>query len=202
MLEAAQAATIVDVGRLAPNAELQPAPRSGFSNFTIRGIGLDGSVRSIDPAVNLIVDGPVIGFPVANILDTFDVESIEVLRGPQGILFGRNTTGGAVSLRTRRPGNEFNVEGNVTFGNHSRFDVSALVEGPLIPDRLFAKLAVLHREHDGYFPDNNSGIFVPAPAMLPPTRVVRTRRRPSTRSPRIIGRFARRSCGSLPTTSS
>lgn len=160
-LTAANATSIVDVGRIAPNAELQPAPRSGFSNFFIRGIGLNGTVRSIDPAVNLIVDGMVIAFPVATILDTFDVESVEVLRGPQGILFGRNTTGGAVSFRTRRPTGKFGFEGDVTVGNFGRFDASGMIEGSLVEDKLFAKIAVLHRESNGFFKDKNTGIFVP-----------------------------------------
>ncbi len=99
---------LTDVGRLAPNVTLQPVSTfPNFANFTIRGIGVTTSIRTVDPAVNVYVDGIVMGFQAGTILDTFDMESIEVLRGPQGILFGRNTTGGAVSLRTRRPTGEF-----------------------------------------------------------------------------------------------
>lgn len=156
---------VTEIGRLAPNVELQPVSTfPGFANFTIRGIGVNNSTRSIDPAVNVMMDGMVLGFQGATILDTFDLESIEVLRGPQGILFGRNTTGGAVSFRTRRPTGEFGVRGNVTVGKYDRFDASLSVEGPLVKDKLAAKIAVISRNQDGYFQDNNGGTFVPAPS--------------------------------------
>ncbi|RME65080.1 MAG: TonB-dependent receptor [Alphaproteobacteria bacterium] len=155
---------ITEIGRLAPNVELQPVSTfPGFANFTIRGIGVNNSTRSIDPAVNVLMDGMVFGFQGATILDTFDLESVEVLRGPQGILFGRNTTGGAVSFRTRRPTGEFGVRGRVTIGNFDRFDAGASIEGSLVENKVAAKLAVLTRNQDGWFEDNNGGTFVPAP---------------------------------------
>jgi iron complex outermembrane receptor protein len=164
-LETPQFRSVVDVGRIAPNVALQPASTlPGVANFMIRGIGLNGTVKSIDPAVNLVVDGMVYAFPVAAIVDTFDVESVEILRGPQGILFGRNATGGAVSFRSRRPGNNFDAAGSVAIGNNDQFDVTARIEGPIVQDRLFAKLAVLRRTNDGPFRDRNTGTFVPAPA--------------------------------------
>lgn len=161
-LSEAAAINVVDVGKLVPNAELQPGPRGGYANFTIRGIGLNGTVRSIDPAISLVQDGMVIGYPVLTLIDTFDVESVEVLRGPQGILFGRNATGGAVSIRSARPDDQFRVVAEATFGNYGRFDQSLSVGGPLA-ENLFAKIAVLHRHNNGYFKDKNNGIFVPAP---------------------------------------
>ncbi|RMF12151.1 MAG: TonB-dependent receptor [Alphaproteobacteria bacterium] len=156
---------ITEIGRLAPNVELQPVSTfPGFANFTIRGIGVNNSTRSIDPAVNVLMDGMVFGFQGATILETFDLESVEILRGPQGILFGRNTTGGAVSFRTRRPTGEFGVRGKVTVGKYDRFDASLSVEGPLVEDKVAAKIAILSRNQDGYFEDNNAGTFVPAPS--------------------------------------
>lgn len=164
-IEDSFAVDITEIGRLAPNVELQPVSTfPGFANFTIRGIGVNNSTRSIDPAVNVMMDGMVFGFQGATILDTFDLESVEVLRGPQGILFGRNTTGGAVSFRTRRPTGEFGVRGRVTIGNFDRFDVSASVEGPLVENKVAAKLSVISRNMDGWFEDNNGGTFVPAPS--------------------------------------
>jgi iron complex outermembrane receptor protein len=153
---------LTDVGRLAPNVTLQPVSTfPNFANFTIRGIGVTTSIRTVDPAVNVYVDGIVMGFQAGTILDTFDMESIEVLRGPQGILFGRNTTGGAVSLRTRRPTGEFGARAQLTVGNFNRFDAAASIEGTLT-DGVAAKLAVISRNQDGYFEDRNGGTFVPA----------------------------------------
>ena len=162
-LERTFAIDLTDVGRLAPNVTLQPVSTfPNFANFTIRGIGVTTSIRTVDPAVNVYLDGIVMGFQAGTILDTFDLESIEVLRGPQGILFGRNTTGGAVSLRTRRPTGEFGVRGQVTLGNYSRRDAAVSVEGAL-GERVFAKLAVMSRNQDGFFEDRNGGTFAVAP---------------------------------------
>jgi iron complex outermembrane receptor protein len=154
---------LTDVGRLAPNVTLQPVSTfPNFANFTIRGIGVTTSIRTVDPAVNVYVDGIVMGFQAGTILDTFDMESIEVLRGPQGILFGRNTTGGAVALRTRRPTGEFGARAQFTFGNYQRYDAAGSIEGSL-SDNVAAKLAVISRNQDGFFKDRNGGRFVVAP---------------------------------------
>jgi iron complex outermembrane receptor protein len=162
-IAATQAVDIIDVSRIAPNTTFTAASTlPGFANFVIRGIGASGSTSTVDPAVNIVVDGMVYDFQGGTILDAFDLESVEILRGPQGILFGRNTTGGAVSLRSRRPGSKFGVEAEATLGDFNRRDFSGLVEGPLVPDRLFGKIAVLRRERDGGFDDKNRGTFVPA----------------------------------------
>lgn len=156
------AVDLTDVGRLAPNVTLQPVSTfPNYANFTIRGIGVTTSIRTVDPAVNVYVDGIVMGFQAGTILDTFDMESIEVLRGPQGILFGRNTTGGAVALRTRRPTGETEIRGKLAVGNYNRIDAAASIEGGL-GDRVAAKLAVISRNQDGFFEDKNGGTFVPA----------------------------------------
>lgn len=170
MIANMHAVTLQDVAQVAPNVNFTGAATlPGFANFFIRGIGISGSTSSIDPAVNVVVDGMVYNFQGGTILDAFDVDSIEILRGPQGILFGRNTTGGAVSLRTRRPTNYFNAEAEVTVGNYNRRDVSAMVRGPIIKDSLLGKITVLYRSRDGYVKDNNGGTFAPAP--LNPTGV-------------------------------
>ena len=85
-----------------PNVALDDAI-SGMSiaNFSIRGVGINDSIASVDPTVGVFVDGVYMGQISIVLFDTFDVESIEVLRGPQGTLFGRNVTGGAVLINTK-----------------------------------------------------------------------------------------------------
>ena len=164
ILREAQAISIVDVGRLAPNVSLQTAASfPGFPNFTIRGQSISTSLRTLDPTVTLVLDGMPLADPYGALIDTFDLEAIEILRGPQGILFGRNATGGAVVVRTRRPGNEFELDAAVRYGNAGRFDQSFFVGGPVSGDELRAKLTVLHRHRDGLNEDNNGGTFVAAP---------------------------------------
>ena len=150
-----------DIGRMVPNATLHPsATFASTPNFLIRGIGISGTTRSLDPAVGVIVDGVYLGFPVGANLDMFDRESIEILRGPQGTLLGRNVTGGAVVVRTKRPTGEFGAKIDATVGDYSRRDLSFSIEGP-ISDTISGKIAVMSRERDGYWKDNNGGTMVP-----------------------------------------
>jgi iron complex outermembrane receptor protein len=158
LLQRTFAVDLSDVGRLAPGAVLAPsATFASFPNFFIRGIGISGSTRSLDPAVGIFVDGVYMGFPVGTVVDVFDRESIEVLRGPQGTIFGRNVTGGAVNVRTRRPTGEFGIRAELLAGNYSRLDASFSIEGPVVSDKVSAKLAVMKRNRDGYWDDNNGG---------------------------------------------
>ena len=105
--EQIDALKITDLESLAvhmPNVALDDiGTAKGVANFSIRGIGINSSIPSVDPTVGMFVDGVYLGQTSAALLDTFDVESIEVLRGPQGTLFGRNVTGGAVLINTKNP---------------------------------------------------------------------------------------------------
>lgn len=164
-LERTQATTLVDVGRLAPNVQFQTsAAFPGIANFTIRGLSLNSSLRTLDPTVTIVVDGMPYADPLATVLDTFDTDSMEILRGPQGILIGRNATGGAVVIETSRPPTEFEGQAAVRVGNGGRLDQTFRIGGPLGDSGFRAKLAIAHRESDGLNEDNNGGTFVPAPS--------------------------------------
>jgi iron complex outermembrane receptor protein len=135
-----------------PNVQLETIGTiAGYQNFSIRGLGINSSIPSIDPTVGVFVDGVYMGINAGILFDNFDVEGIEVLRGPQGILFGRNVTGGAVLLRTRTPQfePEFAARAGVEEGLNYVADFS--VTGPLISDQLAAKLAVYYNDDQGWF---------------------------------------------------
>ncbi|MEO0699741.1 MAG: Plug domain-containing protein, partial [Pseudomonadota bacterium] len=107
-LEAFKVRDIQGLGFQAPNVSLDQIGTSrGNANFSIRGLGINSSIPSIDPTVGVFVDGVYLGINGGVVFDIFDIESVEILRGPQGLLFGRNVTGGAVVLNTTNPTNEF-----------------------------------------------------------------------------------------------
>ncbi|MEL7029413.1 MAG: TonB-dependent receptor, partial [Pseudomonadota bacterium] len=135
-----------------PNVQLDPiGSAGGHQNFAIRGLGITGSIPSIDPTVGVFVDGVYQGFGGGVVLDNFDLEGIEVLRGPQGVLFGRNVTGGAILVRTRRP--SFDLGGDARFQVESgpQYTIDGSITGPVINDVLAAKFAVYANRDEGYF---------------------------------------------------
>jgi iron complex outermembrane receptor protein len=150
-----------DLGNLSykmPNVQLEDIGTSrGIANFSIRGLGINSSIPSIDPAVGTFVDGVYLGQNGGVVLDIFDLESIEVLRGPQGILFGRNVTGGAVLINTKRPNLEefeasakFAVDSGLR-GTGLNYYAMGSVSGPLIKDSLALKLSAYYNRDKGWF---------------------------------------------------
>ena len=138
------------LGFVAPSVQLEDIGTTrGTANFSIRGIGINSSIPSIDPAVGVFVDGMYLGINGGVVLDIFDLEGVEVLRGPQGLLFGRNVTGGAVLLRTTRPGDELSINAKVAGETGNNQFYSAVVSGPL-SDAAGAKIAVYHNNDDGW----------------------------------------------------
>lgn len=135
----------------APNVNI--AGVSAFSNaisVSIRGVSNSDIDSTVDPPVGIFIDGVYMARPVASSMDLFDVEQIEVLRGPQGTLFGRNTSAGAIQLRTRRPTGEFGVRGKLNVGEYGRTDVRAAIDFP-ISETVAAKVSILSQKMDGYF---------------------------------------------------
>lgn len=152
---------LVEVARMVPGADFnQTATFPGIQRFWMRAVGVSFSTPNFDPAVGVYQDGVFIAQNIAAILDTFDMESIEILRGPQGTLFGRNTSVGAVSSRSRRPTNEKNFRIQGTLGSFDRRDLSASFSGPLIEDTLLGKLSVQSRKRDGWMKDLGGGADV------------------------------------------
>jgi iron complex outermembrane receptor protein len=150
-LESAVALDLIDVGRLTPNASLQESSQRGIQNFAIRGMGISGSTPSDEPAVGIFQDGIYWGSNYGALGDLFDAEGVEILRGPQGTLFGRNVTGGAVVLRSARPTSEFSASLMAGLGTYGLKEGSMVVNGGTDDDVLAGRVAVQIRDFDGYF---------------------------------------------------
>jgi iron complex outermembrane receptor protein len=125
----------------------------GSPNFSIRGLGINSSIPGIDPTVGIFINQVYLGTSVGVVFDTFDLESIEVLRGPQGTLFGRNVTGGAVLMNWAKPGEELDATVKVASdtgdeGGWNSYLMGA-VGGP-VTDTIGARLAVMYNDDQGY----------------------------------------------------
>jgi len=123
---------VASLSALAPNVNLDGGtPFSGSASVlsaTIRGIGSDDFAFNIDPGVGIYLDGVYLARTVGANQDLPDVERIEVLKGPQGTLFGRNTIGGAISIVTHDPGKEFKGSVDVTTGSYNLVKARGTIE--------------------------------------------------------------------------
>ncbi len=122
---------------------------AGQAIISMRGISSVDDGAGLDNSVGLFLDGVYIGRLASINFDMFDLDRIEVLKGPQGTLFGRNTIGGAISVVTQKPSDELTGKVGVTVGNEGIFRYQGYISGPL-SDNLAGKLTLSHREHDGY----------------------------------------------------
>ena len=142
----------------APNVNISMADYwSNIATVSVRGQVQYDVESSYDPPVGIFVDGVYIPRNAANSLDLFDVEAIEVLRGPQGTLFGRNTSAGALQIRTRRPSGEFGMRGSFDVGGYGRANLKTAIEFPVVQDKVSAKVAVMSYSLDGYFDSMSQG---------------------------------------------
>lgn len=165
-LDGIQFQKLDDLSYSIPNVQLeQVGTFPGVQNFSIRGQGINSSIPSVDPTVGVFIDGVYQGTTYGTVLDTWDLESVEILRGPQGLLFGRNVTGGAVTVRTARPdpSGEMLVKAKVSATNEDRYGAAVAFESPFIQDVLAGKIMLYYDNDDGYFVNNNSTGAIPIP---------------------------------------
>ena len=159
-LEAFKIRDIQGLSFQAPSVSLDQVGTSrGTANFTIRGVGINSSIPAIDPTVGVFVDGVYLGINGGVVFDLFDLDSVEILRGPQGVLFGRNVTGGAVVINTGNPTEDFRgkfraaVDGPALDGGRggANYTVSGVVSGPIVEDVLLFKVGAYYNKDEGYF---------------------------------------------------
>ncbi len=117
----------------------------------IRGIGQRETKVTLDPAVATYIDGVYIGRAAGAMLDVADVGSIQVLRGPQGTLFGKNATGGAISVSLNKPNNNWESNVSVNIGNYGRRDISGMINIPFAEDLVMGRLFISSTNSNGYF---------------------------------------------------
>ncbi len=150
-LENREITSFKDLANVAPNLDINGGiPNGGGSaaQIFIRGVGQDDYSFPNEPGVGLYIDGVYITRSVGGDFGFMDIERVEILRGPQGTLYGKNTIGGAVKIITRKPDGETRGRVDVTYGSYDRLDLSGVADFRLA-DNFFGKIAVTSRDRDG-----------------------------------------------------
>lgn len=137
-----------DLTRIAP--VLNITQDANYTRVAMRGVGTNSNDEGQDQSIAVNIDGEYINRPNVLNLALFDMDRIEVLRGPQGTLYGRNATGGAINFIARKPGEEFGANVDVTYGNYDHKRVEAGVDIPL-GSVAAVRIAGLYNKRDGYF---------------------------------------------------
>ena len=136
-----------------PNLNIvQGRGSSNATNIYIRGIGQPDALQTFDPAVGVYVDDVYLSRIRGNQLDLLDVDRIEVLRGPQGTLYGKNTIGGAIKYVTRKPGQQFRADGSIAVGSYGQLDLKGAVSGP-VSNTLALGIAFIRSKRNGFVKD-------------------------------------------------
>lgn len=150
MFERFVAADLTDISGAIPNVYIQPTVGgSSILAVSIRGIQYAENEKSIEPPVGVVLDGVYLGTAQGGLLESFDLERVEVLRGPQGTLFGKNTTGGVVNAVRTRPTGKLGAKLGATFGSFERRELKAVVNVPIVDQLVAAKVSAFHKTMEG-----------------------------------------------------
>jgi iron complex outermembrane receptor protein len=157
VLEQAGIERVADLAMLVPNFVFQSGIHMGENHLALRGFS---QIQNGPPPAAIVVDGVLLINPSRQFnVEEFDLERIEVLRGPQGALYGRNAIGGAINVVTRAPTEEFEVEGLVGYGRGDDFKARLSLSGPLVEDRLLARAAFSYRDREGQLRNETTGLL-------------------------------------------
>jgi iron complex outermembrane recepter protein len=159
-MEQHQITGIAEIANYTPNLQFT-AGSSGMSdsaNFFIRGIGQDDFITTTEPGVGVYVDGVYLARVTGAALNLGEVERVEVLRGPQGTLFGRNTIGGAINVVTAEPSDDYKAKVSITGGNQGTFDGGFMVNGAIAPGKLDGSVSFLSHRTDGWGTNTYPGV--------------------------------------------
>lgn len=141
---------IKDLTILTPGLTVTSTSSEASTTARVRGVGTVGDNPGLESSVGVVIDGVYRPRNGVGFGDLGEMERIEVLKGPQGTLFGKNTSAGVINVVTKEPEFGFGATGEVTLGNYNAHGVAASVTGPLYSDKLAGRLYVAARERDGY----------------------------------------------------
>jgi iron complex outermembrane receptor protein len=160
-LDKMNATRLDDIQQIVPNLRITTGQNGANSNIRIRGVGATNTDIAFEPGVGLFVDGVFLPRSLGGLIDLVDVEQIEILRGPQGTLFGKNTVGGAVNVTTVKPSPEYSADALVRAGSYDSVETRAGFNAPLdagpLRDKVFTRMAFRTLREDGYTDNEFAG---------------------------------------------
>lgn len=156
-LEAQGVSNVMALNNLAPGLRVSSGDAAASPKIYIRGVGLSDFNPNASSGVGIYVDGVYIGSPLAQMSGFYDLAQVEVLRGPQGTLYGRNTNGGAINITTNRPSFDWSGGGRVEYASEDAVNLQGGVGGPIVDDVLAFRLAGQYVSSDGNTYDRVSG---------------------------------------------
>ena len=211
-IEERGAESLADLSKFAPGLTMNLGVNRAASDFSIRGMAQVGPVGdNRRDLVTVFIDGvPYVGNPLG--IGTEDLARVEVIKGPQSALFGRATFGGAISLVTTTPGNDFQGRVSVTGATDNDYRVNAAIEGPIMRDKLAGRIVVEGRQFDGFYRNAFGGRlgeteqrYVAGTLNFTPTESISIRLRWSDRhdedgpaASTLIARWPEHNCGPFP----
>ncbi|MEZ5597101.1 MAG: TonB-dependent receptor [Pseudomonadales bacterium] len=155
---------LTDLNGFAPNVFISEdgSRGGGGANINIRGISPTRTDdNSFDSPIGVMIDGIYLGSLAGQVLENFDIERVEILRGPQGTLFGKNTVGGVVHVIRSRPTGEYDARLKFTVGENGQKELRAVANMPVFEDKLAAKFFMTSMEDDGYMKNVTTGNRIP-----------------------------------------
>ena len=163
LLEARGVSSIMEVGEQAPNVVIKPAGSvyGPASQVFIRGIGQGDTSFALEPGVGVYIDDVYYSTTFGTIFDLVDIDRVEILRGPQGTLAGKNSIGGALKLFSQTPDNEFGGTAEATAGSFNRLGIRASLNIPIVQDQLALRIAAVAKHSDGYVTSFDYGCLNP-----------------------------------------
>nr|WP_240048795.1 TonB-dependent receptor plug domain-containing protein [Parerythrobacter lutipelagi] len=151
-LERQGVVNVQEITNVSPSFSTSSAQTAaGSVVLRIRGVGTTSNNIGFESAVGIFIDGAYQSRPGVALSEFVDVERVEVLRGPQGTLFGRNTSAGALNITNKRPDlSEFGGFANATYGNRDLYSIQGAINVPIVQDTLAVRLTGAYRERDGF----------------------------------------------------
>jgi iron complex outermembrane receptor protein len=150
-LEQMQVNTVEGLAGVVPTVTI--SQHTGLAQVTIRGIGTNNTVVGADPSSTIHLDGVYLGRPAMVFADFLDVERVEVLRGPQGTLYGRNSVGGTINIVTRQPTDTLEASARLSVGNYDTIRAEGAISGQLVKDKVMGSFAFLRGTREGFVHD-------------------------------------------------